>query len=66
MSVKFWLSTAEVIELTGAKSRSKQLKVLEHLGYSYRTRPDGTFIVPVEQFTIPKIKEYAMDFSTLG
>ena len=66
MSVKFWLSTNEVIELTGAKSRSKQLKVLEHLGYSYRVRPDGTFIVPVEQFTVQKQTEYAMDFSALG
>jgi len=66
MSVKFWLSTTEVIELTGAKSRAKQLKVLEHLGYSYRVRPDGTFIVPVEQFTMTKQKEYAMDFNALG
>ena len=64
--MKFWLSTLEVIELTGAKSRAKQLKVLEHLGYSYRVRPDGTFIVPVEQFTMPKQKEYAMDFNALG
>ena len=66
MSVKFWLSTTEVIELTGAKSRAKQLKVLEHLGYSYRVRPDGTFIVPVEQFTMTKQKEYVMDFNALG
>ena len=66
MLIKFWLSTTEVIELTGAKSRAKQLKVLEHLGYSYRVRPDGTFIVPVEQFTVPKQKEYTMDFSALG
>jgi len=66
MLVKFWLSANDVQELTGAKSRSKQLKVLDFMGYSYRIRPDGSFVVPVEQFHEPKPKEYKMDFAALG
>tara|TARA_R110000803_G_scaffold30623_1_gene68949 strand:- start:1353 stop:1556 length:204 start_codon:yes stop_codon:yes gene_type:complete len=63
---KFWLSSKDVEELTGAKSRSKQMKVLDFMGYSYRIRPDGSFVVPVEQFQEPKRKEYTMDFASLG
>ena len=66
MLVKFWLSANDVQELTGVKSRSKQLKVLDFMGYSYRIRPDGSFVVPVEQFHEPKPKEYKMDFAALG
>ena len=66
MLVKFWLSSPEVEELTLAKSRSKQMKVLDYMGYSYRIRPDGSFVVPVEQFHEPKPKEYKMDFAALG
>jgi hypothetical protein len=70
MLVKFWLSPNEVTELTGAKSRSKQLKVLDFMGYSYRVRPDGSFVVPVEQFSEQQsykpLKEYKLDFSALG
>jgi|TARA_B110000285_G_scaffold199395_1_gene232537 hypothetical protein len=70
MLVKFWLSPNEVTELTGAKSRSKQLKVLDFMGYSYRVRPDGSFVVPVEQFSEQQsykpLKEYKLDFAALG
>jgi len=52
--------------LTAAKSRSKQLKVLDFMGYSYRIRPDGSFVVPVEQFQEPQLKAYTMDFASLG
>jgi len=66
MLVKFWLSANDVEELTAAKSRSKQLKVLDFMGYSYRIRPDGSFVVPVEQFQEPQLKAYTMDFASLG
>tara|TARA_B100000795_G_scaffold167419_1_gene126013 strand:+ start:1780 stop:1980 length:201 start_codon:yes stop_codon:yes gene_type:complete len=66
MLVKFWLSANDVEELTAAKSRSKQLKVLDFMGYSYRIRPDGSFVVPVEQFQEPQQKSYTMDFASLG
>jgi hypothetical protein len=66
MLFKFWLSPNEVTELTGAKSRSKQLKVLDFMGYQVRIRPDGSFIVPIEQFQEPQQKSYTMDFAALG
>ena len=66
MLVKFWLSSREVEELTLAKSRTKQMKVLDYMGYSYRIRPDGSFVVPVEQFQEPQKKSYTMDFASIG
>jgi hypothetical protein len=63
---KFWLSAKDVEELTGAKARSKQQRVLDFMGYGYNIRPDGSFVVPIEQFLEAKQKEYKMDFSALG
>ena len=63
---KFWLSANDVEELTAAKSRSKQIKVLDCMGYTYRIRPDGSFVVPVEQFQEPRQKSYTMDLKSIG
>jgi hypothetical protein len=67
---RFWLSSIQVLELTGAKTRSKQIKVLDFMGYNYRVRPDGSFVVPSDQFSEQQsykpLKEYKLDFSALG
>ena len=64
-----WLSDIDVQQLTGKVRRSAQLRVLKELGYSVRHRPDGSFIVPTQQFIETGSKPdqlYKMDFSGLG
>ena len=68
---KFWLSTEEIEDLTGAKTRKKQAKVLKCLGYNYKVRPDASIVVPVDQFQehrtgLAPEKEYIMDFGALN
>jgi len=68
---RFWLSSIQVLELTGAKTQSKQKRVLDFMGYSYRVRPDGSLVVPSDQFSestqgYKPLKEYKMDFAALG
>lgn len=64
---RFWLSEQEVAELTGKVRPSAQLRVLEKMGYAVVHRPDGTFVVPVDQFlssgTTDNQKEWTLDFS---
>jgi hypothetical protein len=66
---KLWLSPLEIEELTGAKTKSKQAKVLTFLGYTYRVRPDASIVVPTEQFLGSEArlatKDYKMDFAAL-
>ena len=64
-----WLSDTEVQQLTGRVQRQAQLRVLKELGYSVRYRPDGSFIVPTNQFFDGGSRaeqEWKMDFSGLG
>ena len=49
---KLWLTTQEVIELTGRVRPAAQIKQLKSLGYEVRHRADGTFVVPTFQFQI--------------
>lgn len=45
-----YLSEQEVKELTGKQKESYQKRELDALGYEYRTRTDGSFVVPRAQF----------------
>ena len=67
-----WLGDKEVQKLTGMTMPSAQMRVLDTMGYTYRMRPNGTFIVPVIGNIIPtpnptggQETEYKMDFSSL-
>lgn len=64
----YWLTDEQVRALTKKRSRPAQLRVLRELGYSYRVRPDGSFIVPTDQFAAPgeRAATYRLDFSGLG
>ena len=44
------LSKEEVIELTDREKPCAQKRQLDSLGYEYRTRTDGSFVVPRAQF----------------
>jgi hypothetical protein len=67
---RYWLTDAEVSALTRKQRPAAQRRVLDAMGYTYRLRPDGTFIVPVDQF-LPTDgaqgnTEFNLDFSGLG
>ena len=67
--MKLWLEESEVVALTARQQPAAQLRALKAMGYSVRTRHDGTFIVPTGQFldnarTVEK--EWKMDFSNMG
>ena len=68
--MKYWLSDDEVSELTKRTKPSAQRKVLDAMGYRYRQRPDGSFIVPTSQFMNDQnriqSKNISLDFSSLG
>ena len=64
-----WLTETEIRSLTNKVQIPAQLRVIKKLGYSVRPRPDGSFIVPRDQFytaSKPQDKDYKMDFSALG
>jgi hypothetical protein len=67
---KYWLTEEEVRELTKKVKPSYQMSVLKEMGYTIRLRPDGTFVVPTDQFktqeTEKPSKEFELDFSALG
>ena len=67
--MKLWLDESEVVALTARQQPAAQLRALKALGYSVRTRHDGTFIVPTSQFldnTSKAEKVWEMDFSHMG
>ena len=67
--MKLWLDESEVVALTARQQPAAQLRALKALGYSVRTRHDGTFIVPTSQFLDNTSKAetvWEMDFSHMG
>ena len=69
--MQLWLSEDEVRELTGMQKPKSQMRVLDTLGYRYRERGDGTFIVPIYNNIIDQLPqkqhaEYPMDFSCIN
>ena len=68
---QYWLTDEQVRDLTGKVRPSAQLRVLDAMGYSVKMRPDGTFVVPTDQFQPPaessaQNNTYTLDFSELG
>lgn len=66
--MQFWLTEQQVQELTNRVRPSAQLRVLAAMGYSVRLRPDGTFVVPTDQFRADDKKPatYQLNFEGLG
>jgi len=64
-----FLTPDEVATITGKKRFSAQKKVLGHMGYSVKVRPDGSFWVPRAQFSEgeskPAEKKHQLNFGAL-
>ena len=64
-----FLTPGEVIEITGKKRFCYQKAVLEHMGYSVKIRPDGSFWVPRAQFlptdSKPAEQKHKLNFGAL-
>jgi hypothetical protein len=65
--MELWLTKTQVQELTQRQQPAAQKKVLAEMGYTIRPRPDGSFIVPTQQFltdsNTDNQPEYKLDFS---
>ena len=51
--MSLWLSSDELIELTGKRQREKQLMALAQMGVAFRKRPDG-FPLVLREAVVPK------------
>lgn len=66
--MQYWLTEQQVQELTNKVRPSAQLRVLAAMGYAVKLRPDGTFVVPTDQFQTVDNKPatYQLNFEGLG